>query len=274
MKQLLTYIAVLLIGGLVSGFLPGASRAEDRTAQTALDPLNATYRIAGQPVCLVGGRSEHPAAPGSATTIRTVVWRQPVYADLDGDGDVDAAVVLIQDPGGSGTFYYVAAAININGRYRGTNTVLLGDRIHPADIAIRNHVLVVNYLDRHPEEPLGAMPSVARTTALVVQQGQLSESLLPDDRENVTRGWVTIGHEVRSFRPCNGENDLWLMGSSPALKAIMDAYRQVIPDPEDYRPVVMVLAGQRVDPPAHGFGADYEAAFLANRLVRVVATQR
>jgi hypothetical protein len=32
----------------------------------------------------------------------------------------------------------------------------------------------------------------------------------------------------------------------------------------------MLLAGQPVYPPAHGFGADYEGAFLATRLVQVV----
>jgi hypothetical protein len=263
-------IAVISFGvGIVTGI--GAGSAADHAVQMAPDPLNATYWIAGQPVGLVDGQSEYPAAPGSAMAIRTVIWRQPVYADLDGDGDEDAALVLVQDPGGSGTFYYVAAAINIHGQYLGTNTVLLGDRIHPADMAIRNHVLVVDYLDRRPAEPLGAIPSVNRTMALVVRQGELSQSLLPDDREAVTRGWVTIGHEVRSFRPCNGENDLWLMGSSPALKAIMAAYRQVLPDPKDYGSVIMLLSGQPVDPPAHGFGADYDGAFLATRLVRVIA---
>jgi hypothetical protein len=36
-----------------------------------------------------------------------------------------------------------------------------------------------------------------------------------------------------------------------------------------YRPVFMVLAGRQVDPPLHGFGTDYDGAFLATRLVRV-----
>jgi hypothetical protein len=31
----------------------------------------------------------------------------------------------------------------------------------------------------------------------------------------------------------------------------------------------MVLAGRQVDPPLHGFGADYDGAFLATHLVRV-----
>jgi hypothetical protein len=45
-------------------------------------------------------------------------------------------LLITHDPGGSGTFYYVAAAINVNKRYQGTNAVLLGDRIAPMDIGI------------------------------------------------------------------------------------------------------------------------------------------
>ena len=45
------------------------------------------------------------------------------------DGDKDAPLLLTHDPSGSGTFYYVAATINVNGRYQATNTVLLDDLI-------------------------------------------------------------------------------------------------------------------------------------------------
>jgi hypothetical protein len=217
------FVTVLLFTAAI-GSWAGAGTAADGVVQTAPDPLNATYRMEGQRVALVDGRCESPAAPGSGMKIRTVVWRQPVHGDLDGDGDEDAALVLIHDLGGSGTFYYAGAAINASGRYQGTNTVFLGDRITPTDIAISNRAVGVKYTDRHPDEPFSTTPTVDRTMAWVVQNGQLLKTPLSDDRKNVIQGWVIIGHEVRSFKPCDSEYDLWLMEQSPAMKAIRAAY--------------------------------------------------
>lgn len=85
----------------------------------------------------------------------------------------------------------------------------------------------------------------------------------------IVEGWVSIGHEVRTFKPCDRNEVLWLVGQSPAMKEIVAAYRQALPDGKAYQPLFLVLAGELVDPPAEGFGAEYENAFLATRLVRV-----
>lgn len=87
-------------------------------------------------------------------------------------------------------------------------------------------------------------------------------------------GQVIIGHEVRSFEPCGRKDVLWLMGKSPAFEAIITAYRRERPGGDAYRPLLMVLTGKWVNPPADGFGADYDAAFLATLLVRVVPRGR
>lgn len=71
-------------------------------------------------------------------------------------------------------------------------------------------------------------------------------------------GWLTIGHEVRTFKPCDSNEALWSVGQSPAMKAIIAAYRQAPPDGQAYRPLFVVLAGELMDPPADGFGADYK----------------
>jgi len=265
-KRFFKIIAVVIYYGVAVGSLTAAS---DTVNQPAPDPLNTTYRIEGDSVALVDGRHERPAASGSAIKVRTTVWQQPVYGDLDGDGNEDAALVLIHAPGGSGTFYYVAAAINADGQSQGTNTVLLGDRIVPKKLAIRDRTVVIDYADRRPDEPFSTTPSVDRSKVMGFQDGQLLTIPSPDESDQVTRGVVTIGHEVRSFQPCGSQMDLWLMGQSPALRAIMAAYNQAMPDPENYRPVFMVLAGKPVDPPTRGFGADYDGAFQATRLLRV-----
>jgi len=144
---------------------------------SAADPRNATYMVDGRQVSLKDGRCETEAAPGSASRIATVVFGEPVAGDLDGDGDEDAALFLMHSSGGSGTFYYVAVSINDGGGFRGTNAVLLGDRISPRQIGIRDGVVVVDYADRRPDEPMAAHPSVGKSKYLILQNGRLTEMM-------------------------------------------------------------------------------------------------
>jgi len=141
----------------------------------AADPRDATYTVDGRQVPLRNGRYETEAAPGSAVKAVTAVVGEPAVGDLEGDGDEDVAILLVHDPGGSGTFYYIAASINESGRYRGTEAVLLGDRISPGRIGIRNGVVVVEYTDRRPDEPMSALPSVGRSKVLALRDGRLAE---------------------------------------------------------------------------------------------------
>jgi len=234
----------------------------------AADPLHASYIVEGQEVRPVAGRGEMKSAPGSATKIKISVFGKPVHGDLDGDGGDDAALLLVQQAGGSGTFYYVAAALNVNGAYRGTNAVFLGDRIAPQHVAIRNGMVVVDYADRRPEEPMSAQPSVGKSKYLTLKDGTLAAVGPLGEAEQVLEGWVTIGHEVRSFRPCMRKTDLWLLGSSTALNEIMAAYREALPGAKPYTPMFMVIAGSYAALPAEGFGVQYEAAFFATQLLR------
>lgn len=141
----------------------------------AADPRNATYTVDGRRITLHDGRHEAEAAPDSAAKAVTAVFGEPAVGDLDGDGDEDAVLFLVQDLGGSGTFYYVAASINENGRFLGTEAVLLGDRIFPRRIGIQNGLVVVEYADRRPEEPMTAPPSVTKPKVLTLRDGQLVE---------------------------------------------------------------------------------------------------
>lgn len=248
---------------------PTQENAKFISYEFAADPLNATYFIEGHTVHLQDGRSEIFTMHHAATTMKTRAYGKTVYGDLAGDGNEDAAILLIHDPGGSGTFFYVAGALNIDGKYQGTNAVLLGDRITPRDLQIQNGVLIAKYTDRRPGEPMTAPPSVLISKYLILKGAQLESIASLMEGEQVVEGWVTIGHEVRSFQPCLQKKELWLRGDSPALTQIMVAYGKGLPNPKPYLPLFMVLAGKMALPPTYGFGAEYEAAFIATQLVRV-----
>jgi hypothetical protein len=235
----------------------------------AADPLQASYLVERQEVRLVNGRSEVRAAPGSATRIKTWVLGKPVYGDLDGDADEDAAVLLVHAPGGSGTFYYVATALKLDGTYRGQNAVLIGDRVAIRSVAIRNGIVITNYADRRFEQPMTTPPSVNKSKYLTVRGDELEEIQVHGIGEQIHEGWVTIGHEVRSFLPCSGKTDLWLLGNSPALSEIIAAHRQALPERRRYAPLFMVLAGKFRERLTNGFGAEYEGSFFATRLLKV-----
>jgi hypothetical protein len=258
-----------LISIIAASCANGGKQASGPSNLPGSDPLNTTYTIEDQAVTLINGSSEIKVAPGSAARIRATAFGRPLYGDLDRDGDEDAVVVIIYDPGGSGTFYYIAAAINQNGSYKGTDGYLLGDRIIAQFVTFDDGLVVAHYLDRRPAEPMSAPPTVRKEIQLRFTDGKLAP-LKPDaGQEQVLEGWVTIGHEVRSFLPCLNKTEHWLPGNSPALNQIMAAYQKALPGAKPYTPLFMSLAGNIEGPPSDGFGADYSAAFFATRLVQV-----
>lgn len=92
--------------------------------------------------------------------------------------------------GGSGTFYYAAAALSTGSGYQGTNAILLGDRIAPQSTQIENGVIVVNYADRNPGEDFSVQPSLGMTKTLELQDGVLVEKPGPSQLTNRPWKWV------------------------------------------------------------------------------------
>ena len=169
-------LAVLLIG--VGFYFFELNKPTSVNVPTVANPLNATYVIEGQSVTLVNGKAEVDVAPGSATKIATTVFGGPVRGDLNGDGKEDMALMLVQNPGGSGTFYYVATAINDDG-VKGTNAILLGDRIAPQNISIKNGQIMANYADRNPREPMTMRPSLGVTKYMAFDGTKLNVVIQP-----------------------------------------------------------------------------------------------
>ena len=131
----------------------------------AQDPLNTSYTIDGKLVVLKNGQSEE-LIPDSTSKIITKIFEANTQGDINGDGLSDTAVILTQDRGGSGTFFYIAAAIKTEQGYTGTNAVLLGDRIAPQPSQIQNGEIIANYADRKPGEDFSIQPSVGKSMYL------------------------------------------------------------------------------------------------------------
>lgn len=133
------------------------------------DPANATYIIEGDAVTLDHGLRMQPAAPGSHTMHETrLIPGAQVCVGFDGKTLV--ATLLSDDPGGSGSFIYVAVVPPDGHSYP---AALIGDRIVPRSIAIDKNKLVVTYLGRSSDQPMDAPPTVTAVRRFGLQQGHL-----------------------------------------------------------------------------------------------------
>lgn len=173
-KTLLPIVAIIIIIAII--FLSFSSKKTVAPVLTDSDYKNISYEIDGQNIKLSNGKAETDAEAGAISKISTEVYfGNEAKADLNGDGKDDIAFLLFQDGGGTGVFYYVAVALSSGDVFKGTNAVLLGDRIAPQSTEIKNGQIIVNYADRKGDEPFTAQPSVGISKHLKVVGQKLVE---------------------------------------------------------------------------------------------------
>lgn len=166
---------------------PGSETADSFNLQ------NGTYIINNKSVTLKNGYNETVIVPGAAAQEITRYFGNPVVADFNNDGVLDAAFLLTQESGGSGVFYYLAA--KLGNQDKGANAVLLGDRIAPQTTEFKNGRIIVNYADRKPGEPFTVSPSVGVSRYFQIVSGALKEVAAPTNGQTSARisGQVLLG---------------------------------------------------------------------------------
>ena len=140
----------------------------------SLDPENAEYLIDDRRIQLVDGVADTEMAPGAASRLRTTLLGMPVTGDLDGDGDQDAALLLVQEFGGSGAFYYAAVAQGADGATQGSNGIFLGDRIIVESVDIIGRTIVIHFVTRRPGQAMTVEP----TERKVLMMGLRNDALV------------------------------------------------------------------------------------------------
>ena len=193
MKRRKDLIILTMMIGLILGACAPVTRAQTTSTEVPTnmpvktptdsvvlknDPQNTTYLIDGQEIALVNGVAEKELAPGSASKQVTRYFGNVIDIDLNSDGLMDSAFLLVQDNGGSGTFYFVAAAIRTQDGYTGTNGIFLGDRIAPQSTTLdpnNSSQFIVNYADRAPNDPMSAQPTLGVSRTFKLENGTVVE---------------------------------------------------------------------------------------------------
>jgi len=190
-KLLLSVLAVLVV--LVGGFfILNSYIYNEKQAVATSDYKDAEYVIDGQHIKLTNGEAESEAAPGSASKIVTKYFGNDLKTDLNGDGREDIVFLLTQNPGGSGTFYYVVAALNTERGYVGSDGYLLGDRIAPQTINVspnpnQKGVIVANYADREVGQPMTASPTIGKSAYLKLDTTSMMWGIVEPNFEGESR---------------------------------------------------------------------------------------
>lgn len=236
-----------LIGAVAAAFLASCGYGDERaSAAPPADPPataarpdrnNIAYSIGGQTVRLVDGIAEVPAAPGSAAKIVTRYFGSEVRGDLNADGREDVAFLLTQEPGGSGTFFYAIAALDLPSGLVGSQGLLIGDRIAPQTMELRpDGIIVVNYADRGPGESFSNAPSVSKTILLklnpttmrlgeVVQdfEGEADPDSMKLDMKTWT--WIRAAQDGNEVVPRQAQAFTLTFGTDGTFSATTDCNR-------------------------------------------------
>ena len=135
----------------------GSSFHKSRSSLT-LDALNnaeylSEFAASGK-AQLNNGIYREKRTPESATELVITLLDVYAFGDLNGDGINDAAVVLVADPGGSGTFLHLAVVFEENEMPRHVATEFLGDRVKVKSVSIKAGEIAVEMIKHDPNDPM------------------------------------------------------------------------------------------------------------------------
>lgn len=177
-KKIVIFLIVAFAVGSGLIFWAYHLRTGVRSARVVIpDPKNYAYLINGKKSVLVNGESKEAIVVDGNATSTVLTWyvEDEKGIDLNGDGWKDVIVILAQNTGGSGTFYYATAFISNVSGYQETNAIFFGDRITAQPTEYKDGTIIVHYLDRKSDEPMVAIPTVETIMRLKLVNGDLAK---------------------------------------------------------------------------------------------------
>ncbi len=145
--------------------------------------MNATYSgIYAEPFTLMDGMFAD-SIEEQPFTVRYIEDAE-LFADLDGDGDQDAVVFLLERGGGTAVFTYIAAQLNQNGQPVDAGTAMVEDRTQVRSAAIEEGQIVLNITTRGPGDA-DCCPSHKTRKTYALEENRLVE--LPGKEQDLVK---------------------------------------------------------------------------------------
>jgi len=170
----------------------------------AIDPQNCTYSIDGKNITLKDGYAEEKIYDSDSKII-TQYFGNSVSSDFNNDGTIDTAFIVIQNTGGSGTFFYLTVALNNDNICKGTNAIFIGDRISPQTIELQDGKIILNYADRRIDEPMVAFTSIGVSRQFLVENNALIE--VTSEESSKETSCLLSGGTISSSLCCMSASD-------------------------------------------------------------------
>ena len=182
--------------------LPSVQTAQSGFTVEALK--NAEYLselTASGKAVLTDGEYRESIVPGSATKIVVILSDRMAFGYAS-DGQPLAAAILITDPGGSGTFYYLSAVVERDGKPVNISATLLGDRVKINSLAVEGDEIVVDMVTQGPDDPF-CCPTQRVVQKYALRGDQLmqtSSEVFGEAETAPTAGWCPLRRNLHAGR--------------------------------------------------------------------------
>lgn len=140
-----------------------------------IDFNNQTYSIDGKKLNFMHGQFVPDGITGHNASIQN--------QSLSPSGTRGAAI-LVDNPGGSGEFYYLVGGILKSGRQIISEPMSIGDRIEIVSVKVEDPEsedsgeITVTYLDRGPNDPMASNPTIQKVVKYSFElSGKLKQAL-------------------------------------------------------------------------------------------------
>lgn len=167
---------VLIAAAACSRGGPVAVESSEKTggAQTAFELAHATYTgIMDAPVTLIDGRWEgEPFVEGGASRPSVgLIDHFVLSGDVNGDGLDEAAALLWESSGGSGTRLYLAVMGRRDGDIENFGTALIGDRVQIRSGRLEDRKITLDVVRAGPEDAACCPTEKARVAWALNEDG-------------------------------------------------------------------------------------------------------
>jgi hypothetical protein len=163
---ILAVVIIVLVGGffILNNYIYQEKQEPNPVLQTGYKDI--AYTINGKAFDLENGVVE-------ADGVKTAYFGNEAEGDLSEDGVTDIAFILTQEKATS-TSYYLVAAIQTEGGYRGTSAAYLGEGITPVATVAELGGVSVTYTKQNTASATSTPDEVSKF--FVVSNGELVES--------------------------------------------------------------------------------------------------